>query len=257
VLRTLREKLVGMIRTHFSGALRQSIPLFLAVGFALIARFDSEPLHQSTEIRLATVQGSSQKVVLTSFCPMLKYVNEGISLHFQMSAPRDLNDYEIFSTSQSDGGLRFFLNEERQLYAVHKSSEFVLSGPIVIGQLAPPVFGGEINLDITVTLILDPLLGGRQRVLFMTGYPEPLRTNAFMSVAEFNQINCDDQGLIGIDAKNSMTTITARNSISPASQEASSTTVLFRALVSLLLSFWLTMKWICRKQATEGNHGQN
>jgi len=257
VLKTLQEKLVVLIRTYFSGAVRQSIPLLLAVGFALTARFDSESLHQSTEIRLATVQGSSQKVDLTSFCPMLKYVNEGISLHFQMSVPRDLNDYEIFSTSQSDGGIKFFLNEERQLYAVHKSSEFVLSGPIVIGHLAPPSFGGEIDLDITVTLILDPLLGGRQRVLFMTGNSELQRTNAFMSVNEFNQINCDDQGLIGISAKNSMTTMTARNHISAALQEASRSTVLFRALGSLSLALWLGIKWICRKQIIEGNHGQN
>jgi len=248
VIKNLQEKLVGMIRAHFSGAVRQSIPLLLAVGFALTARLDSEPLYQSTEIRLATVQGSSQKVDLTSFCPMLKYVNEGISLHFQMSVPRDLNDYEIFSTSQSDGGIRFFLNEERQLYALHKSSEFVLSGPAL---------EGEIDLDITVSLILDPLLGGRQRVLFMTGNPELQRTSACISVAEFNQINCDDQGLIGISAKNSMTTITARNFSSQASQEASRSTVLFRALVSISLAFWLAIKWICRKQAIEGNHGQN
>ncbi|CAB4783262.1 MAG: hypothetical protein F2732_00210 [Actinobacteria bacterium] len=247
MLNNLQEKLVGVVRTYFSGAARQSIPLILAIGFALTARFDSESLHQSTEIQLATVQGSSQKVDLTSFCPMLKYVNEGVSLHFKMSVPRDLNDYEIFSTSQSDGGLRFFLNEERQLYAVHKSSEFVLSGP---------VFEGEIDLDITVSLILDPLQGGRQRMLFMTGYPELQRTNAVMSVAEFNQINCDDQGLIGVSAKNSMTTITARKPISPALQEASRSTVLFRALVSLSLAFWLAIKWICRKQATDGNHGQ-
>ena len=253
MLNNLQEKLVGVVRTYFSGAARQSIPLILAIGFALTARFDSESLHQSTEIQLATVQGSSQKVDLTSFCPMLKYVNEGVSLHFKMSVPRDLNDYEIFSTSQSDGGLRFFLNEERQLYAVHKSSEFVLSGPVVIGHQAPPVFGGEIDLDITVSFILDPLLGGRQRVIFMMGYPELQRTNAFMSVAEFNQINCDDQGLIGISAKNSMTTITARNFVSQASQEASRSTVLFRALASLSLLFWLAIKWIGRKRVIEGN----
>ena len=253
MLNNLQEKLVGVVRTYFSGAARQSIPLILAIGFALTARFDSESLHQSTEIQLAAVQGSSQKVDLTSFCPMLKYVNEGVSLHFKMSVPRDLNDYEIFSTSQSDGGLRFFLNEERQLYAVHKSSEFVLSGPVVIGHQAPPAFGGEIDLDITVSFILDPLLGGRQRVIFMMGYPELQRTNAFMSVAEFNQINCDDQGLIGISAKNSMTTITARNFVSQASQEASRSTVLFRALASLSLLFWLAIKWICRKRVIEGN----
>ena len=253
MLNNLQEKLVGVVRTYFSGAARQSIPLILAIGFALTARFDSESLHQSTEIQLATVQGSSQKVDLTSFCPMLKYVNEGVSLHFKMSVPRDLNDYEIFSTSQSDGGIRFFLNEERQLYAVDKSSEFVLSGPVVIGHLAPPVFGGEIDLDITVSFILDPSLGGRQRVIFMMGYPELQRTNAVMSVAEFNQINCDDQGLIGISAKNSMTTITARNFVSQASQEASRSTVLFRALASLSLLFWLAIKWIGRKRVIEGN----
>jgi len=253
VLNNLQEKLVGVVRTYFSGAARQSIPLILAIGFALTARFDSESLQQSTEIQLAAVQGSSQKVDFTSFCPMLKNVDQGVSLHFRMSVPRDLNDYEIFNTSQSDGGLRFFLNEERQLYAVHKSSEFVLSGPVVIGHQAPPVFGGEIDLDITVSLILDPLLGGRQRVIFMMGYPELQRTNAFMSVAEFNQINCDDQGLIGISAKNSMTTITARNFVSQASQEASRSTVLFRALASLSLLFWLAIKWLCRKRVIEGN----
>ena len=248
MLNNLQEKLVGVVRTYFSGAARQSIPLILAIGFALTARFDSESLHQSTEIQLATVQGSSQKVDLTSFCPMLKYVNEGVSLHFKMSVPRDLNDYEIFSTSQSDGGLRFFLNEERQLYAVHKSSEFVLSGPVL---------GGEIDLDITVSLILDPSLGGRQRVIFMMGYPELQQINAFISVAEFNQINCDDQGLIGTAAKNSMTTITVRNFSSQASQEASRSTVLFRALASFSLLFWLALKWICRKQTNVGNHGQS
>lgn len=254
MLNNLEEKLVAVVRTYFSGAARQSIFLLLAVGFALTARFDSEPLHQTTTIQLVSVQGSTQKVDFTSFCPMLKYVNEGVSLHFKMSVPRDLNDYGIFSTSQTDGGLRFFLNEERQLYAVHGSSEFVLSGPVVIGHLAPPVFGGEIDLDIMVTLILDPLLGGRQRVLFMTGYPELQRTNAFMSVAEFNQILCDDQGLIGVDAKNSTTTIIVSKHISQASQEASRSTVLFRALASLSLSILLAMKWIKRKQIVTGNH---
>jgi len=256
MLNNLQEKLVGVVRTYFSGAARQSIPLILAIGFALTARFDSESLHQSTEIQLATVQGSSQKVDLTSFCPMLKYVNEGVSLHFKMSVPRDLNNYEIFSTSQSDGGLRFFLNEERQLYAVHKSSEFVLSGPLVIGHQAPPVFGGEIDLDIIVTMMFDRQYLGDVVVVF-TEVNSPLQENyAKMLLTEFNQIICDDQGPIGINAKNSLVSITARDHISPASQEASRSTVLFRALVSLSLSSWLGIKWICRKQTTESNHGQ-
>ena len=247
MLNNLQEKLVGVVRTYFSGAARQSIPLILAIGFALTARFNSESLHQSAEIQLAAVQGSSQKVDLTSFCPMLKYVNEGVSLHFKMSVPRDLNDYEIFSTSQSDGGLRFFLNEERQLYAVHKSSEFVLSGPIV---------RGEIDLDVMVTVMLDHLNEEGQLVVFEAVTSDSQRINAFMQGDEFNQIICDDQGSIGMPAKNSQLTITARDYISPASQEASRSTVLFRALVSLSLSFWLAIKWVCRKQETQGNHGQ-
>ena len=90
-------------------------------------------------------------------------------------------------------------------------------------------------------------------MIFMMGYPELQQINAFISVAEFNQINCDDQGLIGTAAKNSMTTITVRNFSSQASQEASRSTVLFRALASLSLAFWLAIKWICRKRAIEGN----
>ena len=118
MLNNLQKKLVAVVRTYFHAAALQSIFLLLAIGFAVSARFDSEPLHKSTKIRFENVQGGSQNVDLTSFCPMLKYVDEGISLRFKVSVPRDLKQYEIFNTSQSDGGLQFLLNEGRQLIAV-------------------------------------------------------------------------------------------------------------------------------------------
>ena len=79
-------------------------------------------------------------------------------------------------------------------------------------------------------------------------------TDAVMSPSEFNQIKCDDQGLIGVAAENSPLTITARGYISSASQEASRSTVMLRALTSLSLSVLLAMKWIKRKQVVTGNH---
>ena len=122
--------MIEVIRTHFSRVWRQCFCLILAVGFALTARFDSEPLHKSTKIWFENVQVDSQNVDLTLFCPMLKYVNEGISLRFKKFVPWDLKKYEIFSTSQSDGGIRFFINEGRQLIAERGSSKLVLSEPI-------------------------------------------------------------------------------------------------------------------------------
>jgi hypothetical protein len=243
-----------MIRSHFSGAARQSIFLLLAIGFALIARFDSDSLHQSSEVQLKNVQGNSQKVDLTSFCPMLKNVNEGVSLHFKMSVPTDLNQYEVFSTSQREGGIRFFLNEGRQLFAVHGSSELLLSEPIIVDPLASSIFGGRIDLDMLVTMTLDPLYEEDQRVVFKVVNRKLQQTNAFMFVSEFNKIRCDDEGLMSVNAKNLPVTINARSYISPAAQEASRSTVLFRALVSLSFSFWLTIKWICRKSVVKGNH---
>ncbi len=257
VLKDLQEKLVGLVQTYFSGAARQSVFLLLAIGFALVARFDSEPLHKSTKIRFENVQGGSQNVDLTSFCPMLQYVNEGISLRFKISVPRNLNEYLIFSTSQGDGGIRFIVNRDRQLVALHGSSKLVLSEPIIIDPLASSISGENIDIDITLGLILDPLLGGRQRILFMIGYPDLQRTNAFMSVVEFNQIICEDQGLIGEADKNSYVSVTVRDYISPASQEASRSTILLRALVSLSLSLWFGIKWIHREQTTMRNHGQH
>ena len=257
MLKDLQEKLVGLIQTYFSGAALQSIFLLLAIGFAVTARFDSEPLHKSTKIQFENVQGSTQKVDLTSFCPMLQYVDEGISLRFKMSVPRDLNEYLIFSTSQGDGGMRFIVNSDRQLVALHGSSKLVLSEPIVIDPLASSISGEKIDIDITLGLILDPLLGGRQRILFMIGYPDLQRTNAFMPVVDFNQIICEDQGLIGVAAQDSYLSVTVRDYISPASQDASRSTVLLRALVSLSLSLWLGIKWIYRAQTTKRNHGQH
>ncbi len=248
MLKDLQDKLVGMIRTHFSGAIRQSIPLLLAIGFALTARFDSESLHQTTEIRLASLQGSSQNVDLTSFCPMLKYVNEGISLHFKISVPRDFKRYEIFSTSQSDGGIRFFVNRDRQLVAEYGSNIFALSEAIVMN----PSRG--IDLDLLVTIKIDPLFEGDQLVVFKTVSKDNQETYALMWHAKFNQIICDNQGLIGDAAKNLSVTVTAQDHISQAAQEASRSTVLFRALVSLSLSSWIGIKWICRKQTTAGSH---
>lgn len=248
MLNNLQEKLVGVVRTYFSGAARQSIPLILAIGFALTARFDSESLHQSTEIQLATVQGSSQKVDLTSFCPMLKYVNEGVSLHFKMSVPRDLNDYEIFSTSQSDGGIRFFVNRDRQLIAEHGSNLFGLSEPIARN----PAKG--IDVDLLVTIKIDPLNEADQLVVFKTVNTDNQETYALMEPKAFNQIICDDQGLIGSAENRSPVTVTARGYISPAAQKADRSTILFRAFCSLSLSILLATKWIKRKQIVTGNH---
>jgi hypothetical protein len=248
VLKDLQDKLVGMIRTHFSGAIRQSIPLLLAIGFALTARFDSESLHQTTEIRLASLQGSSQKVDLTSFCPMLKYVNSGLSLHFKISVPHDFKQYEIFNTSLDSGGIRFIINRERQLVAEHGPYKLVLSEAIVMNSAR------GIDLDLLVTMKIDPLLED-QLVVFKTVSLDNQETYALYQTAEFNQIICDDQGVIGINAKNSSVTVTARDHISQAAQAASRSTVLFRAIISLSLLFWFAIKWICRKQTTEGIHG--
>jgi hypothetical protein len=249
VIKNLQDKLAGMIRTHFSGAIRQSIPLLLAIGFALAARFDSDSLHQPTEIRLASLQGGSQNVDLTSFCPMLQYVNEEISLRFKMSVPRDLNEYEIFSTSQSEGGIRFVVNRDRQLVAEHGSFKLVLSEAIVMNSAR------EIDLDLLVTMKIDPLREGDQLVVFKTVSPDNQETYALYWATKFNQIICDDQGVIGSAAENLPVTITARGYISQAAQTADRSTVLLRALVSLSLSFWFAIKWICRKQANEGIHG--
>ncbi len=248
MLKDLQEKLVGVIQTYFSGAIRQSIPLLLAIGFALAARFDSDSLHQPTEIRLASLQGSSQKVDLTSFCPMLQHVNEGISFHFRISVPQDFKQYEIFNTSQGAGGIRFIVNRDRQLVAEHGPFKLVLSEPIVMNSAR------GIDLDLLVTMKIDPLQGD-QLVVFKTVSLDNQETYALYQVAEFNQIICDDQGVIGINAKNSSVTVTALDHIYQAAQKANRSTVLFRALVSLSLSFWFAIKWICRKQTTEGIHG--
>jgi hypothetical protein len=248
VLNNFQEKLVGVVRTYFSGAARQSIFLLLAFGFALAARFDSEPLHQTTTIQLVSVKGGSQKADLTAFCPMLKYVNEEVSLHFKMSVPRDLRKYDIFSTSQSDGGIRFFINEARQLIAEHGSSKLVLSEPIVLN------LAGGIDIDILVTMMIDPLYEGDPLVVFKAVNSDLEETYALMLPTEFNQIKCDNQGLIGIAAENSPLTITARGYISPAAQKADRSTVVLRALTSLSFSVLLAMKLIRRKQEATGNH---
>jgi hypothetical protein len=248
VIKNLQEKLTGMIRTHFSGAIRQSVPLLLAIGFALAARFDSDSLHQPTEIRLASLQGSAQKIDLTSFCPMLKYVNEGISLHFKTSVPHDFKQYEIFDTSQGDGGIRFIVNRDRQLVAEHGSNIFALSEPIARNSAK------GIDLDIKVTMMINPQYEADQLVVFKAVNPENQEKFALMLPTEFDQIICDNEGFIGLAAPNSMITITAQGYITPAAQEASRSTILFRALGSLSLSFWLAMKWINRKQLVMGNH---
>ena len=248
MLKNFQEKLVGVVRIYFSGAARQSIFLLLAIGFALTARFDSESLHQSTEIQFKNVRGDSQNVDLTSFCPMLKYVNEGISLHFKISVPKDFKRYEIFSTSKSDGGIRFFVNRDRQLVAEHGSNIFALSEAIVMN----PSRG--IDLDLLVTIKIDPLFEGDKLVVFKTVNKDNQETYALMWHAKFNQIICDNQGLIGDAAKNSSVTLTAQDHISQAAQEASRSTVLFRAIVSLSLSSWIGIKWISRKQTTTGSH---
>jgi len=248
VFKNFQEKLVGVVRTYFSGAARQSIFLLLAIGFALTARFDSEPLHQTTTIQLVSVQGSSQKVDLTSFCPMLKYVNEGISLHFKMSLPQELKKFEIFRSSQSDGGIRFFINEGRQLIAEHGSNIFALSEPIARN----PAKG--IDVDLLVTIKIDPLNEADQLVVFKTVNTDNQETYALMEPKAFNQIICDDQGLIGSAENSSPVTVTARGYISPAAQKADRSTILFRAFCSLSLSILLATKWIKRKQIVTGNH---
>ena len=248
MLKNFQEKLVGVVRTYFSGAARQSIFLLFAIGFALTARIESEPLHKSTEILLENIQGDSQNVDLTTFCPMLKYVNEGISLHFKISVPRDFKQYEIFSTSQSDGGIRFFINEGRQLIAKHGSNIFALSKPIAMNP------AGGLDVDLLVTMMINPQNEGDQLVVFKTVSIDNQETYALMWPTEFNQIKCDDQGLIGKSAKNSPVSITARGYISPAAQEASRSTVMLRALTSLSLFFWFATKWICRKRVAKGSH---
>ncbi len=248
MLNNLQEKLVAVVRTCFSGVVHQSIFFLLAVGFALTARFDSEPLHQTTKIRFENDQVNSQNVDLTSFCPMLKYVNEGISLRFKKFVPWDLKKYEIFSTSHSDNGIRFFINEGRQLIAERGSSKLVLSEPIRVN----PARG--IDVDILVTMMIDRLYEGDTLVVFKAVNSDLEETYALMSPTEFNQIKCDDQGLIGIADENSPLTITARGYISPAAQKADRSTILFRALCSLSLSIWFAMKWIDRKKLVIGRH---
>jgi hypothetical protein len=240
--------MIEMNRTHFSRVLPQFFFLILAVGFALMARFDSEPLHKSTKIQFENVQVDFQNVDLTSFCPMLKYVNEGISLRFKKFVPRDIKKYEIFSTSQSDGGIRFFINEGRQLIAEHGSSKLVLSEPIVMNSAR------EIDIDILVTMKIDPLYEGDPLVVFKAVNSDLEETYALMSPSEFNQIKCDDQGLIGVAAENSPLTITARGYISPAAQKADRSTILFRALCSLSLTILFAIKWMKRKQVVTGHH---
>ena len=248
MLKNLQEKLVGMVQTYFSGAVRQSIFLLIAIGFALVARFDSEPLHKSKEILFENIHGDSQNVDLTTFCPMLKYVNEGISLHFKISVPRDFKQYEIFSTSQSDGGIRFFINEGRQLIAENGSNIFALSEPIARNSAK------GIDLDLLVTIKVDPLFEGDQLVVFKTVNKDNQETYALMWHAKFNQIICDNQGLIGDAAKNLSVTVIAQDHISPAAQTADESTILFRALSSVSISFWFTTKWICRKRAVRSSH---
>ena len=237
-----------MVQTYFSGAVRQSIFLLIAIGFALVARFDSEPLHNSKEILFENIHGDSQNVDLTTFCPMLKYVNEGISLHFKISVPRDFKQYEIFSTSQSDGGIRFFINEGRQLIAENGSNIFALSEPIARNSAK------GIDLDLLVTIKVDPLFEGDQLVVFKTVNKDNQETYALMWHAKFNQIICDNQGLIGDAAKNLSVTVIAQDHISPAAQTADESTILFRALSSVSISFWFTTKWICRKRAVRSSH---
>ena len=248
MLNNLQKKLVAVVRTCFSGVAHQSIFLLLAVGFALTARIDSEPLHKSTKIQFENVQVDSQNIDLTSFCPMLKYVNEGISLRFKKFLPRDLEKYEIFSTSQSDGGIRFFINEGRQLIAEHGSNIFALSEPIVRNSAK------GIDVDLLVTMKIDPLNEADQLVVFKTVNTDNQETYALMQPKAFNQIICDDQGLIGSAENNSPVTVTARGYISPAAQKADRSTILFRALCSLSLSILLATKWIKRKQIVTGNH---
>ena len=248
MLNNLQRKSVAEVRICFSGIVHQCIFLVLAVGFALMARFDSEPLHKSIKIQFENVQVDSQNIDLTSFCPMLKYVNEGISLHFKMSLPQELKKFEIFRSSQSDGGIRFFINEGRQLIAEQGSNIFALSEPIARN----PAKG--INIDLLVTMKIDPLNEADQLVVFKTVNTDNQETYALMLPNAFNQIICDDQGLIGSAENSSPVTVTARGYISPAAQKADRSTILFRALCSLSLSILLAMKWIKRKQIVTGNH---
>jgi hypothetical protein len=91
-------------------------------------------------------------------------------------------------------------------------------------------------------------------VVFKTVNTDNQETYALMQPNAFNQIICDDQGLIGSAENSSPVTVTARGYISPAAQKADRSTILLRALCSLSLSILLATKWIKRKQIFAGNH---
>ena len=242
-------KIVGAIRKYFSSVFTQSIPLILAIGFALIARFDSEPIHKSTEMRLIADQGKSQRVDLTSFCHIFKNIDVGVSLRFQLSLPRDANDYLVFSTSQNDQRIEFWVNQDRQLFAVYKSFDWKMSEPISTRSLAQPALKQLVDsIDKTITLFPTNLSESNRLAVSIEGHIIPLY--------EFKQISCDNQGLIGVYISHSPTTITVSVQISNASQVAQRSTVILRSLVSLLILIWFLIKWICRKPNAVGDHAR-
>ena len=247
MVKTFQKKFFEAIRKYFPSVFRQSIPLILAIGFALIARFDSESIHKSAEMRLIADQGKSQRVDLTSFCRIFKNIDNGASLRFQLTLLRDTNDYLVFSTSQHDQRIEFWVNQDRQLFGLYKSFEWVLSEPISTRSMAPPTPEGLVDsIDITITLLPTNMSDENRLAVSIEGYVIPLQ--------EFKQIPCDNQGLFGISANNSPTTVTVRDHVSNASQLSQRSTVVLRSLVSLLILIWFLIKWICRKTNAVDDH---
>ena len=242
-------KIFEAIRKYFSSVFRQSIPLLIAIGLALTARFSSESLHQSTELRLVADQGTSQRVDITSFCNIFKNIDVGVSLRFQLSLPRDSNDYLVFSTSQNDQRIEFWVNQDRQLFAVYKSFDWKMSEPISTRSLAQPALKQLVDsIDKTITLFPTNLSESNRLAVSIEGQILPLY--------EFKQVSCDNQGLIGVYINNSLTTITVSDQIPNASQVAQRSTVILRSLVSLLILIWFLIKWICRKPNAVDDHAR-
>ncbi len=247
MVQAFQKKIIEAIRKYFPSVFRQSIPLLFAIGLSFTARFSSESLHQSTEIQLTADQDNSQRVNLASFCNVFKNIDERVSLRFQLSLPRDTNDYLVFSTSQHDQRIEFWVNQDRQLFVLYKSFEWILSDPISTTSMAPSTIKRLVDsIDITITLLPTNMSDENRLAVSIEGYEIPLQ--------EFKQIPCDNQGIFGISANNSLTTVTVRDHISSASQLSQRSTVVLRSLVSLMILNWFLIKWICRKTNAVDDH---
>jgi hypothetical protein len=102
------------------------------------------------------------------------------------------------------------------------------------------------SIDITITLLPTNMSDENRLAVSIEGYEIPLQ--------EFKQIPCDNQGIFGISANNSLTTVTVRDHISSASQLSQRSTVVLRSLVSLMILNWFLIKWICRKTNAVDDH---